>query len=99
MHMIFQHYFNNEVQLDISKLQFYDLMITSLCHFSKKVWDNISPDCLEILSIIKNELFEYLGLSLTEFDIFIKEVAMKIANNKENIDVPKLIDDNLDKMN
>ena len=91
--MIFQRYDNNEVQVEISKVQFYDLIITSLCNFSKKIKDQISPDRLEILSIIKKGLFEYLGSTETEFGIFMKEVVIENANNKRNIDVPKLIDD------
>ena len=45
------------------------------------------------MSIVKNGLFEYLGLTSTEFDIFMKEVNIENANDKENIDVLKLIDD------
>ena len=93
VYMIFQRYDNNEVQVEISKLHFYDLIITSLCNFSKKIKDQISPDRLEILSIIKNGLFEYLGLTETEFEIFMKEVMIENANNKRNIHVPKLTDE------
>ena len=84
---------NSDIYLDISKQQFYDLIITSLFNFSKKVKDRISPDCLEKLSIIKNGLFAYLGFTSIEFDIFMKKVIIENANNKKNIDVPKLIDD------
>ena len=93
MYIRFQRYDNNEVQVDISKSQFFDLSITSLCNFSKKVKNQISPDCLKILSTIKIGLFEYLGLISTEFDIFMKEVIIENTNNKRNIDVPKLIDE------
>ena len=72
---------------------FYDFIITSFYNFRKKIKDQISPDHLEILSIIKNWLFEYLGLTSTEFDVFMKEVNIENANNKRNIDIPKLIDD------
>ena len=37
VYMIFQSHGNNEVQLDTSKLQMYDLIITTLCNFSKKI--------------------------------------------------------------
>ena len=93
--MIFQRNNNNKVQLYISKLQFYDLIITSSCNFSKKVKDQISPDRLKKLSIIKIGLFEYSGLTSTEFDIFMKEDIIENTNNKRNIDVPKLIDDSM----
>ena len=86
-------YDNDEVQVDISKILFYDLIITSLYNFSKKVKDQISPDCLEKLSIIKNGLFEYLGFTATEFNTFMKEVIIENANNKRNTDVAKLIDE------
>ena len=61
--MIFQRYGNNDVKVDISKIQFYDFINTTLCNFNKKVKDQISPDRLETLSIIKNGFFEYLGLT------------------------------------
>ena len=79
--------------MEISKIDFYDLVITSLCDFSKKVKDQISPDHFKILSIIKKGLLEYLGLISTEFDILTKEDIIENANNQRNIDVPKLIDD------
>ena len=61
--------------------------------FQQKIKHQISPDRLEILSIIKNGLFEYLGLTATEFEIFMKEVIIENANNKRNIDIPKLTDE------
>ena len=91
--MIFQCYDNNEVKLNIAKLQFCDLIINFLCHFSKKVMDQILPDCLKKLSIIKKGLLEDLGLTSTKFDIFMKEVMIENTNNKKKIDAPKLIDD------
>ena len=91
--MIFQRCDNNEAQVNISKIQFYDLMITSLCHFSKKVRDQILSDRLGKFSIIKNGLFEYLGLTSIGFDTFIKKVIIKNTNNKKNIDAPKLTND------
>ena len=93
VYMILQRYDNNEMKVEISKQQFYDLIITSLCNFSKKLKDQISPDRLKILSIIKNGLFDYLGLTSRDFDLFMKEVIIENANNKRNIDVPTLIDD------
>ena len=92
MYMIFQRYNNNEVQLDFSKLQLFDLIITSLCHFSKKVKDQISPDHLDILSTNKNPLFKYVGLTSTKLDLFMKDVIIENVDNKWNIDVPQLID-------
>ena len=93
VYIIFQRNDNNELQMDISKIDLYDLIIISLCNFSKKIKDQISPDRLEVLSIIKKGLFEYLGLIATEFEIFMKEVIIVNTNKKRNIDVPKLIDE------
>ena len=91
--MIFQRYDNNELQLDVLKLKFYDLIIIILYNFSKKVRDQISLDCLKKLSTIKTKLFEYLGLTSTEVDVFFKEVIIEHVNNKNYIDVPELIDE------
>ena len=91
--MIFQRYGNNELHVDISKLQFYDLITTSSCNFSKKIKDQISPDRLKKMSIIKKGLLKYLGLTSTKFDIFMKEVIIENANCERNIAVPKLTDE------
>ena len=91
--MIFQRYDKNKIQSDISKVSFYNFMIISLCFSSKKVKDQISPHWLQIFSIVKNELFEYLRLPSIEFDMFMKEVIIESSNNKENIDVKKLINE------
>ena len=93
VYMIFQCYDNNQGQLDISKIDFYDLIITAFYDFSKKVKDQISPYCLKKLSMVKNGLFEYLGLTSTKFDKFMKENIIENANNERNINLPKLIDD------
>ena len=42
---------------------------------------------------MKNGLLEYLGLSATEFEIFMKEVIIENITNKRNTDVPKLTDE------
>ena len=89
VYMIFQLVDNGETQTNITKDEFYDMMI--ICLDNSK--DNIRADRVELFATIKNGLFKYLGLTSAEFDVFMKEVVIENANCAENIDVEELLND------
>ena len=80
VYMIFQKMDNGEIQSNISKKQFYDMMI--ICLGDSKEY-----------STIKGGLMKYLGLTSDDIDVFMREITIENANKAKDMNIEEFHND------